>query len=204
MPLNDREKMLKAYALEPDPIYPGAFQWPGIKCRPEARIATDLAPLAENHLGEGTHFYVVGYDCPNLTRPEYERWEEFLIKACKQHASFTYYLGKSSPKAIERFKDIATQGHAKPGQIQIYIRNRKGSPLSEAYANQWKTFHFAIFDGKEKQLWLELNHPEGDTTAYNCFYLPPEIAKDEPLLDIYKTRLETVISECCGKPEFIS
>ena len=196
------DQIIKAYASEPDPIYPGVFHWPGVKPLKTAFIATDLGPRAGDHMTKKSHFYVTGYDCPNLHK-DYQAWEDFLVKVCKRGCSFTYFLGKENETTIARFKHIAEASKAKPGQIQIFVRNHEGSPLAESYADQWKTFHFAIFEDP-RQLWIETNHPEGQTEAYDCYYLPPKIAKEEPLLDIFKSRLELVIKECCGKPAFKS
>jgi hypothetical protein len=198
---NELDQILKAYASEPDPIYPGAFRWPGVTHLDKAFIATDLGPRAKRHLKKGSHFCVVGYDCPNLIKKDYLKWEEFLASSCKKGSSFTYFLGKRdfSKKEIEllvqRFQEIAEQSQAHRGQIRVFVRSRRGGPLAESYANQWKRFHFAIFENP-RQLWIETNHPEGETRAYDCYYLPPKIAKDEPLLNVYKNRFDMVVEEC--------
>ena len=189
------KNLRKAYASEPDPIYPGAFRWLGVKPLEKAKIATDLAPLAKTHLGKRSHLYVVGYDCPNLANPDYTAWEQFLVDACKKGCKLTYYLGKKSASVIKRFQLIAKSSGARPKQIKIYVRDRAGGDFSKGYADQWKRFHFVVFE-KPRQLWIETNHTEGETEAQNCYYLPPSKARNEVLLDTCKDRFELVIREC--------
>jgi hypothetical protein len=190
-------ELTRAYALEPEPIYPDAFRWLDVERLKRARIASNLAPRARRHLGEKTRCYVVGYDCPNLTKRGYTEWEKFLVAACQAGCKISYYLGKTSEPAMQRFHRIATESQARRGQIKVYVRDREGSRIAESYANQWKTFHFVIFENP-RQLWIETNHPQGKTEAYNCYYLPPAKAKNEPLLDLFKSRFQMVVQECAG------
>jgi hypothetical protein len=198
MSTNQEKLLLDAYAAEPDPLYPDAFRWLPVTPLKRARIATNLAPRAKRYLSKNSNFYVVGYDCPNLTQSSYTKWEEFLVYSCRQGCSFSYYLGKTNPLAIERFREIAKASGARAGQIQVYTRDHKGSVFAESYANQWRTFHFAVFENP-RQLWIETLHPEGKTEAYNCYYLPPSKAKNEGLLDTCKLRFEMVTRECATR-----
>jgi len=198
---NELGKFLKAYASEPDPIYHGMFRRlgvvPGVVFFDRAQIASKLGPRAMENLTESSSFCVVGYDCPNMAK-EYGKWQEFLVDVCKKGCCFTYYLGKKDIKGVfDRFDEIAKSSHAKRGQIKVFVRSRIGSKQAETLANQWKRFHFAIFE-KPRQLWIEVDHPEGVTEASECYYFPPKIAEKEPLLDICKSRFETVVNECAS------
>jgi hypothetical protein len=193
---NQRD-LLEAYAAEPDPIYLDAFRWLPVEPIERARIASDLGPRALEHLRNNSNLFVVGYDCPNLTDPSYTEWEEFLAAACARGCGLTYYFGKKNKALIDRFRKIAETVKARPGQIQIYMRDHKGQKFSETYAEQWKTFHFAVFENP-KQLWIETNHPEGSTVAFNCYYLAPREASNEPLWDVCKSRFEMVTRECAS------
>jgi hypothetical protein len=188
---------LKAYAIEPDPIYPDAFLWLGVERVKKAAIASALAPRAKEHLGKNSHIYVVGHDCPNLTQPSYKGWETFLVDACNKGCKLTYYLGKKNEAVIQRFRQIAEQSKARPDQIRVYMRDHTGSAFAESFADQWKTFHFVVFENP-RQLWIETNHPEGETEAHDCYYLSPADAEKETFLDDCKQRFEMVVRECAS------
>lgn len=176
--------------LESLPVF--SLRQPGVVPIPTANIATDLKERVE--IQRGSRAFIVGYDGPNLSADNYP-WIEMLEEWLKKGCEITYLLIKPTERATNALLSLVPSEAA--GKLSVYTVSEpsKDSGSAAEFINQWRTFHFGIFE-EPRQLWVEGCHEPGVTVAKDCFFFPKGVADKPGLLDVLKSRFEFVIKTC--------
>jgi hypothetical protein len=166
----------------------------------EANIGTDLEPLTRDYIGAGSRVQIVGNDGANIFAKDYP-WPGILDLWLSKGCDVDYLLLNPSRYALSVLGKVAGS-HLENDDGTLAVFQVKGdcSPTKDVadYLRQWERFHFAVFENP-KQLWIESCHEPGRTSASDCYYFNPEEAEKSPLLEVYKSRFEYVVENCCDQ-----
>ncbi|MEI8341632.1 MAG: hypothetical protein WCH43_08880 [Verrucomicrobiota bacterium] len=178
------------------PVLPKAFFCFGEQIG-KANIATDLGPRASEYIDDaarrGIHgrLDVVGFDGPNIAKLDYPWVSEYLEPWISKGLHIRYLLIKPSDGAKTRLTDLIERTKNDEGTLEVHILDTsKAREMSGCdFAEDWERFHFAVFNDPP-QLWIENDHPPGETFAEGCVYFSPEKAKDEPLHTLLQSQFD--------------
>lgn len=165
----------------------------------QANVATDMT----RRLGEvdpGARVRVTGYSGRRLDEKVYKPWAS-LVEAWLACGARVQYLlvnmqeDDVTGKVPDHISKLAQKG------VQFYVFKDDASecmaPIELAMVERMQEFHFTITD-KPARLWLEHNHPaQSKSRAYNCEFLPEEVAGHHPLYGICDRWFEKCVSEYC-------
>jgi hypothetical protein len=184
--------ILDKKGAEQDALPFASLHQAGVQPFPTANIATDLEPIVKVH--SGSKAFIVGYDGANLSAPDYP-WVRILKEWLDAGCDVTYLLLNPSPKSLEALAPLSITKTS--GRLCVYgiDKSKAGSPRTLEMINQWRAFHFAIFEDP-RQLWVECDHQPGDTKARDCYFFPEDVAKKPGLPDILKSKFEYVVRTC--------
>lgn len=156
----------------------------------EAGIAKTLTPLLKKHLAHGAKIKMVGSAGDNLFNgtqdPSYPKaWQDPLRSLFWGKADDIYYLLVGpDDQAWKALEAIATEVNQREGRECFHIaRITNADEVKDeklrGYAKDARTGHFLLAENP-KLLWLEGHHPPGSTTAYDCKFVPPTDAAQDP------------------------
>lgn len=127
---------------------------------------------------------VIGFDLPNLTRPDYERWRDLLAKWISGGVDVAYIALEQREKvaeSLEANRHLFDQLIKAPdsGKFRVYSPKRKGEidddtlRVIRALAKEHQSSHFLLAidrdDTNGSQMWIEGDHQPGSTTATDCY-----------------------------------
>jgi hypothetical protein len=144
-----------------------------------ATIAHNLRAVADPFVGGSTTLAVVGNDLPNVADNGYPWATEFLPQWIDRGLTVRYMALAPSDQALVSLR-LLSERFGEKFQVRRVRADLQRDALAANLAQQWKTFHFAVFEN-EPQLWLEMNHPAGQIVAEDCYYFDPSTARDFPL-----------------------
>jgi hypothetical protein len=139
----------------------------------EGKIASHLGPLLKKYAGPETRMKVVGSDGFYLGC-EKPGWRECVSGLGSE---WVFFLQKPTDAARDEVRELVAKGC----KVTLYVLDPSKQPDSEdvEVLEALKTNHFLV-SSNPKMLWIEENHPEQSTVAYNCAFVPPTIASSDP------------------------
>jgi hypothetical protein len=159
----------------------------------KATIAHNLREVADPHVKAGSILSVVGNDLPNVSSEAYPWASKYLPEWLERGAEVRYFAIQPSAQALAKLFELTRRFGAK-FQVRVLKVTAQGDPTASRLAAQWRTFHFAVFENAP-QLWVEMNHPAGQTEALDCYYFAPDKAKDMPLFETCRRRFNWMFEE---------
>lgn len=169
---------------------------------PQAHMAQDLGPLMNSCVIDGCTILIPGGDPKELFRRRIPfiryPWKRYLIKWLNENnAKITYFLVEPSESAIKELEKLHTQWK---GFTLCLVRtlDEIEDEDDRKLLESMRTFHTVLLKneaGDHRMMWIEGCHPPGSKVAYDCEFVPPPIAKNDPRFDIYWKTLKRVEKE---------
>lgn len=162
---------------------------------PKAALSSVLCKLADEELAnipaEGiSELYVIGNEGSYLVKGN-PRWREFLSKwADSGKVRISYFLRTPSKEVlseITKLQSPSLQFFSPKGQD---TDTELPATVRECLDN-WNTHHFVLCKNPNF-LWIEGNHPENSTEAYNCAFFDTRACQQSPEWEIYNNTAEHV------------
>jgi len=143
----------------------------------KAYIAETLAPNVDKHLGEHSSARIVGYDAGYLQK-DGETWFGTLARWLDRGCDIEYLLINPhiEPGVKSKLESLAA-GRKGRFVVRTVTDTPPVDPRDKAVIEKWRTYHFCLF-ANPRQLWVEKNHPIGEYNAYDCSYVPPNVAEE--------------------------
>ncbi len=186
---------------EGDPVPSFSLNHPGIVHLPTAQIATKLEPLTHDYVRHGSRASVIGYDGAYVAASK-DTWRKTLSEWLHKGCDVRYLLQDLKPgsSTFRSLTALAEDTKNAPGKFSVFVK--KDSKLVSAsaakYLKEWETFHFVSFQNPA-HLWIEACHLPGEVEAHDCYYLPPEVALESALPEIYQRRFDEVVHSACDQ-----
>ncbi len=173
----------------------------------KANIVTDFAPCADKNIFEGSRIRIVGCEGYGLfvdvkeedsseTKEKNYKWRTWLRKWVERGARIEYLLVLPTNETEQGFanpplsndQNLPDKAKLAPLLEGIDFRafpkalTKEIDPDTRKTVRRMRTFHFVLIDPpKEKtvgsKVWIERNHPIGETFALGCEYSDVRKAK---------------------------
>lgn len=159
-----------------------------------AMVAHTMPRLAKPNLTKDSSVSIVGTDVPGLFNRWYpwkkilERWSHF------DKIPVRYLLIKPNARTIEKMMELLNKNGANFSVRTIPSNYTTEDDDLKSLIDESEEHHFAIFQNP-KQLWIEGSHKRNDIYAFNCEFVSPSKAKDDPRGRLYERAFEILWKE---------